>query len=602
MAKVKFPLEMANGTMVRNLDELKENFDIKKIVGYFLEGKLQTWLEERYYDEEYEDVVKLDEKDPELANKLCEIFNVDSTEICKIDTQEVKEEQEKAAKLKQLTDDDSLVNKAMITAFDQEELEKLYEKTTDTIYLCEGTFNIPAHKRNIRYVMIGNPIVNGLDFDVCIENDRLYINKGNGNELIDDRICVFTYDTDFVYYIKFEETKKYSIKKFNTIFSKTETIFVDENDEILWCDYKDIRMKSHNGYLIFNTYMKLYSCAIDSGEFREITDKYISKFDYQINDNKIYFISNEKTHHDGNETKIARYKDGQIICIDLKTEEEKEVTRHKDAFYIHNNRVYSCRYVEKPFGGTEACCKYIVPGNHFYISDLDGHFEKEIMCSFIEGNQNGYRIEIGCRVTQLWVDCNSVFYVYEKSDGTKMMDSFEISDSTEQYNNDKMEFQDIMENNEGKYCLILKEPGKKRLEVIKVIRENSDLGLSECKLMVDNAPQTIISDITLEAAKDIEAKLKMAGANVSISNMDSDNIDEEKELYKIFNDLSKKTANGGENSSQTVNMIWSYLHGDFRRIIKNEKTEDVYTYIDNSCDEGVITREFAEILKDYWRR
>lgn len=118
--------------------------------------------------------------------------------------------------------------------------------------------------------------------------------------------------------------------------------------------------------------------------------------------------------------------------------------------------------------------------------------------------------------------------------------------------------------------------------------------------MVDNTPQIIISDITLEAAKDIEGKLKMVGANVSILNKNSDNIDEEKELLKIFHDLSKKIANGEKNSSQTVNMIWSYLHGDFRRIIKNEKTEDVYTYIDNSCDEGVITREFAEILKDYW--
>lgn len=31
---VKFPLEMKNGVQVRNISELKENFDIEKVVGY----------------------------------------------------------------------------------------------------------------------------------------------------------------------------------------------------------------------------------------------------------------------------------------------------------------------------------------------------------------------------------------------------------------------------------------------------------------------------------------------------------------------------------------------------------------------------------------
>jgi len=81
MAKVKFPLEMANGTMVRNLDELKENFDIKKVIGYFLDGKLQTWLEDRYYDEEFEALSKLDENDSDLSIKLCSVFGIDSSNV-----------------------------------------------------------------------------------------------------------------------------------------------------------------------------------------------------------------------------------------------------------------------------------------------------------------------------------------------------------------------------------------------------------------------------------------------------------------------------------------------------------------------------------------
>ena len=39
---IKFPLEMRNGVQVRNITELRENFDAEKVVGYFLEGKLKT--------------------------------------------------------------------------------------------------------------------------------------------------------------------------------------------------------------------------------------------------------------------------------------------------------------------------------------------------------------------------------------------------------------------------------------------------------------------------------------------------------------------------------------------------------------------------------
>ena len=76
MAKVKIPLEMSNGVMVRNIDELREHFDIKKVVGYFLHRELHKWLEDRYYDEELEAIKKLDESSVDLADVLCKIFGV----------------------------------------------------------------------------------------------------------------------------------------------------------------------------------------------------------------------------------------------------------------------------------------------------------------------------------------------------------------------------------------------------------------------------------------------------------------------------------------------------------------------------------------------
>lgn len=87
---VKFPLEMKNGIMARNMSEVRENFDIEKIVSYFLEGKLLTWLEARYYEEEAEAVSVLTKNDTQLVKKLHQIFGIEFVEEKEIDTEEIK--------------------------------------------------------------------------------------------------------------------------------------------------------------------------------------------------------------------------------------------------------------------------------------------------------------------------------------------------------------------------------------------------------------------------------------------------------------------------------------------------------------------------------
>ena len=72
--KIKFALKMKDGVEVRNLQELQENFDLNQVTAYFLDGRLETWLSDRYYDEEVEQIVKLKKEDPELQQKLCRIF------------------------------------------------------------------------------------------------------------------------------------------------------------------------------------------------------------------------------------------------------------------------------------------------------------------------------------------------------------------------------------------------------------------------------------------------------------------------------------------------------------------------------------------------
>lgn len=176
MAKVKLPLEMANGVMARTIGELRDNFDIKKVVGHFLDGKLKNWLEARYYEEELEKVNELSESDPELAKKLCEILGVEYTEE-NIDIDSIQEKNERLLKLKQYTDDEEIIANIDSVAFNQEELAALYDKDVKTIYLCGEKFIISTTQRSVYYIGINEPTVmilelNEIDFqklEICFE-------------------------------------------------------------------------------------------------------------------------------------------------------------------------------------------------------------------------------------------------------------------------------------------------------------------------------------------------------------------------------------------------------------------------------------------------
>ena len=66
------------------------------------------------------------------------------------------------------------------------------------------------------------------------------------------------------------------------------------------------------------------------------------------------------------------------------------------------------------------------------------------------------------------------------------------------------------------FTVALKEVGANKIAVIKAVREITGLGLSEAKGLVDNAPSTIKENVPTEQAKEMEAKLKEAGATVEL--------------------------------------------------------------------------------------
>ena len=66
------------------------------------------------------------------------------------------------------------------------------------------------------------------------------------------------------------------------------------------------------------------------------------------------------------------------------------------------------------------------------------------------------------------------------------------------------------------FDVVLKEAGAKKIQVIKVVRELTGLGLKEAKDMVDGAPQTVKSGVSKDEAAAIKAKLEEQGAAVEV--------------------------------------------------------------------------------------
>jgi len=66
------------------------------------------------------------------------------------------------------------------------------------------------------------------------------------------------------------------------------------------------------------------------------------------------------------------------------------------------------------------------------------------------------------------------------------------------------------------FSVILKEAGAKKIQVIKVVREVTGLGLKEAKDLVDGAPQAVKAGATKDEAAAIKAKLEEQGATVEV--------------------------------------------------------------------------------------
>lgn len=66
------------------------------------------------------------------------------------------------------------------------------------------------------------------------------------------------------------------------------------------------------------------------------------------------------------------------------------------------------------------------------------------------------------------------------------------------------------------FDVILKAAGEKKIQVIKVVREVTSLGLKEAKDLVDNPPKAVKEGVTRDEANQVKAKLEEQGATVEL--------------------------------------------------------------------------------------
>lgn len=194
--KIKFPLKMADGSQVRNIEELREHFDLTAVLSYYTSGRLAEWLTDRYYDVEAEKIKALEPSSKEFAKNLCEILAVPYSETGAddVDLADIAVKNERYEHLKQFTADDTILAAVDLVAFTQEDLADLLDKDAKLIYLCGERFSIPCSKGGITYIGINNPVV---DIPGYYNKKEILFKGVQGKNIPDDSTKnVFPSDSD----------------------------------------------------------------------------------------------------------------------------------------------------------------------------------------------------------------------------------------------------------------------------------------------------------------------------------------------------------------------------------------------------------------------
>lgn len=148
------------GTQVRSLERLREQFDLDAAMSAFLDGTLEQWLKNCYYERECARVQTLDRNlSTNTKRRLCAIWGVQFSDDEALNAEQAKKVAQKQEILEKYTQDAQILSHAAETATDQGELAELLDQGVKTIYLCDGSFYVPIRKGGVHYIGVGTPVM-----------------------------------------------------------------------------------------------------------------------------------------------------------------------------------------------------------------------------------------------------------------------------------------------------------------------------------------------------------------------------------------------------------------------------------------------------------
>jgi len=72
------------------------------------------------------------------------------------------------------------------------------------------------------------------------------------------------------------------------------------------------------------------------------------------------------------------------------------------------------------------------------------------------------------------------------------------------------------EEEQSEFTVLLTNAGAQKINVIKAVREITQLGLKEAKALVDEAPKPVVENVAKDRAEEVKGKLTEAGAEVEV--------------------------------------------------------------------------------------
>ena len=213
--KIKFPLKMKDGYDARSIEELREHFNLESVLGYFADGRLHTWLKDRYFENEAQLVSEIDPNDSELVVKLCNILGVEApNQAVDVDINELNRYNEKRKLLLEKYPESELLNNIDAVAFNEDDIISIIEKGVKEIYLIDNEFQFPF-KLDMKDGKLLKKDGTSLPLDIGIHLDDCKFIGKNASLHIDDVYCVSI------------------CQHFRLQFENINFIFADECDELL---------------------------------------------------------------------------------------------------------------------------------------------------------------------------------------------------------------------------------------------------------------------------------------------------------------------------------------------------------------------------------